>query len=184
VRHAWSLAAALSIALLVLNTTVAPTQAAKVKWTHPKAHQWGIQNAPDFITATNDVADVIDSMRCDPYAYDCDPGTLTTDVPENTSIGACPMLTAAIATVRSDGPIPAAQAQRWWATVMNEAVNGCDGLTKSINDSISDPNMAAEAGGQAVANFTAVNELVARVIKYVGRVCIPAGIAVRCSTPV
>jgi hypothetical protein len=170
----------LSAALLALSATTAPAQAS-VKWAHPKVHAWATQNANDFVNAIGGIFITINEMRCDPNAHDCETGTLTPDLSSNEISVGCPELSAANATVRSDGPMPGTKVQRWWSTALDQSVKGCAALTKYLHDpNPPDPTSTQDAAA-AVADFTAVNDLLARVNKYVGQVCIP-GYPFDCST--
>jgi hypothetical protein len=166
-RSALAVFALLSITITTGADAVgAASNTHQTRWLHPKVHAWVVRRAADIQATVGDINLMIEEMTCDPSLYSCTPGSLTENVAVNTPRTVCAPMATDIATVRSDGPMPSQQAQRWWRTALSEASMGCSAITTYVDDYSTNRPSAELAGAQAVADFTAVRTLIQRVEKY------------------
>ena len=150
-----------------------------VRWAHPKAHAWYVQNRQDVVAVVSGEQLVYGDMECVPGLESCTPGLIPNpaDWPSNIVSLGCPPLVAADSTVRSDGPIPDRQAERWWSTALKDLGSGCQAITAasnayriSIEEGVTGYDAAvAVPASQAASDVEAADSLLLRVGKYLTR---------------
>ena len=128
------------VTLTVMAIVPSVAGASSQQWAHPKAHEWSVKNSQD-------VQSLLEYARLLSYTdTECNPivnrpcaytSTRIVQWPTDFLSTGCDPLTVAVSRVRADGPIPAAQVQRWWSAALEKLDSGCAAIvaaTAAYND--------------------------------------------------
>jgi hypothetical protein len=177
VRSAGSLRIALTLLATLTVVAIVPSlaEASSPRWAHPDAHGWSMDHSRDIQSLLEDAQLLLyEDTECNPVLNGPCPPTSRQIVqwPTDFLSTGCDPLTAAISTVRADGPIPAAQAQRWWSRALADLANGCAAVvaaTAAYNDqgSSSGPHGSTTSPATAAtSDLHAASLLSSRVERY------------------
>jgi hypothetical protein len=153
-----------------------PGQASAATWRHPKADAWLAQHARHVGALLSDAQIVYGEMQPCSSTNGPDPGSslpcagLSGDPGDwamRTGLD-CPKVTTDVRTLQSDGPIPLAQAQRWWSTALEDLTLGCHAIEQAqrawlANSPVGEHTSASEPGDVAAAYMQTANMLLRRV---------------------
>jgi hypothetical protein len=160
------------VTLTVIGILPSVAGASSQQWAHPKAHEWSVHNSRD-IQSVLVYARLMLYMdaECNPVLnHPCAPTSrqILQWPTEFLSTG-CDPLTAAVSSVRANGPIPAVQAQRWWSTALEDLDKGCAAIvaaTAAYNDQTS--TGVSSGSDRSIANpaATATSDIAAASLLY------------------